>query len=81
MSGLVGGGDNGAAKAARQQLELQKAETEKLRAQAEQEKRDLAEQMAGKRMARGRGGNRLLLAETRLNPEAGIDGEETLGAM
>jgi hypothetical protein len=78
MSGLVGGGDNGA-KAARQQLELQKAETEKLRAQAEQEKRDLAEQMAGKRMARGRGGNRLLLAEERLNPEAGIE-EETLGA-
>lgn len=80
MSSVLGGGDNGASKAARQQLELQKAETEKLRAQAEQEKRDLAEQMAGKRMARARGGNRLLLAESRLNPEAGIDGEETLGA-
>jgi hypothetical protein len=30
-------------------------------------------------MARARGGNRLLLAESRLNPEAGMD-EETLGA-
>jgi hypothetical protein len=35
--------------------------------------------MAAKRMARGRGGNRLLLAEERLNPEAGVD-EQTLGA-
>lgn len=77
MTSLVGGGDNSAAKAAQAQIEMQKQETEKLRTQAEQEKRDLAEQMAGKRMARARGGNRLLLAESRLNPEAGID--ETLG--
>jgi microcystin degradation protein MlrC len=78
MSGLVGGADSGA-KEARAQLAMQQAETERLRSQAEQEKRDLSEQMASKRMARARGGNRLLLAESRLNPEAGVD-EETLGA-
>jgi sRNA-binding protein len=77
MGGLVGGGDSGS-KAARAQLEQSKAETERMRQQAEQEKRDLAEQMAGKRMARARGGNRMLLSESRLNPEEGID--ETLGA-
>jgi dipeptidase len=80
MGGIVGGGgDKGATKAAQAQLEAQRQETERLRAQAEQEKRDLAEQMASKRMARARGGSRLLLSESRLNPEAGID--ETLGAV
>jgi sRNA-binding protein len=80
MGGLVGGGggDKGASRAAAAQLEQAKAETERMRQQAEQEKRDLAEQMAGKRMARARGGNRMLLSESRLNPEEGID--ETLGA-
>lgn len=78
MSGIVGGGDGGA-KAARAQLEQAKAETERMRKQAEEEKRDLAEQMAGKRMARARGGNRMLLSESRLNPEEGV--EETLGAI
>ena len=79
MGGLVGGqkADTSAIKA---QMAQQQAETEKLRQQAEEEKRNLAEQMASKRMARARGGNRLLLAESRLTPEAGIDGEETLGA-
>ena len=80
MGGLVGGSrDDSAAKAARQQLEQQRQETERLRQQAEQERRDLAEQQAGKRMARAKGGGRLLLAEQRLNPETGVD-EETLGA-
>ena len=77
MGGLVGGqkADTSAIKA---QMAQQQAETEKLRQQAEQEKRDLAEQQAAKRMARARGGSRLLLAESRLNPETGVD--ETLGA-
>lgn len=80
MSKFIGGGGaESGAKEARAQLEMQKAETERLRTQAEQEKRDLSEQMAAKRMARARGGNRLLLAESRLNPEAGVE-EETLGA-
>lgn len=78
MGGIVGGGgDKGAARAAQAQLEASKAETERMRMQAEQEKRDLAEQVAAKRMARSRGGNRLLLSESRLNPEQGVD--ETLG--
>lgn len=80
MGGLVGAKDSGA-DAARAQLAMQQKETERLRAQAEQEKRDLAEQMASKRLARARGGGRLLLSESRLNPETGIEGEETLGAM
>jgi septal ring factor EnvC (AmiA/AmiB activator) len=77
MGGLVGGqkADTSAIKA---QMAQQQAETEKLRTQAEQEKRDLAEQMAAKRMARAKGGSRLLLADERLNPEGGVD--ETLGA-
>ena len=80
MTSLVGGGgDKGAAKAAQAQLESQRVEAQRMRDQAEQERRDLAEQQASKRMARARGGNRLLLAEERLNPEAGIE-EQTLGA-
>jgi hypothetical protein len=79
MSSVLGGGAESGAKEARAQLAVQQAETERLRSQAEQEKRDLSEQMASKRMARARGGNRLLLAESRLNPEAGVE-EETLGA-
>lgn len=78
MGGLVGG-QKADTKAVEAQMAQQRAETEKLRQQAEEEKRSLAEQAAAKRMARGRGGNRLLLAEERLNPEAGID-EQTLGA-
>lgn len=78
MGGLVGAKDSGA-KQARQQLAMQQAETERLRAQAEQEKRDLAEQMASKRLSRARGGGRLLLSESRLNPETGLE-EETLGS-
>jgi septal ring factor EnvC (AmiA/AmiB activator) len=77
MGGLVGA-QKADTSAIRQQMAQQQAETEKLRQQAEQEKRDLAEQMAAKKMSRARGGNRLLLAESRLNPEEGVD--ETLGA-
>lgn len=78
MGGLVGGAPKADTSAMKAQLEQQRQETERLRAQAEQEKRDLAEQQASKRMARARGGSRLLLAESRLNPETGVD--ETLGA-
>ena len=78
MSGLVGG-QKADTKAVEAQMAQQRAETEKLRQQAEEEKRSLAEQAAANRMSRSRGGNRLLLAEERLSPEAGID-EQTLGA-
>lgn len=80
MGGLVGGGgDNGAAEAARAQLAQQQAETERLRAQTEAEKRDMAAQLASKRMARARGGARLLLSEQRANPEEGLGTTTTLG--
>lgn len=75
MLGL--GGDDSAMKAAQQQLEMQKQESEKMRLQAEQERRDMAEQLSSKQSARRTGGSRLLLSEARLNPETGV--EETLG--
>ena len=79
MGGVFGGGkpDTSAAEA---QLAQQRAETERMRKQAEEEKRDLQEQMAAKRRATGRGGKRMLLSDTRLNPEVGLDEEQnTLG--
>lgn len=78
MSGIIGGGDSGA-KQARAQLAQAQADTERMRKQAEDEKRELSEEMAGKRRARATGGSRMLLSESRLNPEEGVD--ETLGAM
>lgn len=76
MGGLLGGSkpDTSAAEA---QIRAQQAETERLRAQAEQDKVKLATDLAAKRTARQRGGARALLAEERLNPETGVD---TLGA-
>jgi len=79
MGGAFGGGkpDTSAAEA---QLAAQRAETERMRQQAQDEKRDLQEQMAAKRRATGRGGKRMLLSDTRLNPEVGLDEEQnTLG--
>jgi hypothetical protein len=64
---------------AREQFQLQTAEQERLRLQTEEEKRTLQEEMAAKKQARTRGGQRLLLSEARLNPEMGLD-EESLGA-
>lgn len=79
MSKLLGlGQDDSAMKAANQQLEIQRQEAEKMRLQTEQERRDMAEQIAAKQASRRTGGSRLLLSEARLNPETGV--EETLGA-
>jgi len=77
MGSLVGG-QKADTSAARAQMEQQRIENDKLREQAQAEKRDMAQQEAARKMARTRGGNRMLLAENRLNPEAGVD--ETLGA-
>jgi hypothetical protein len=76
MGGLLGGSkpDTSAAEA---QIRAQQAETERLRAQAEQDKVKLAADMASKRRAQQRGGSRALLSEERLNPETGV---ETLGS-
>jgi hypothetical protein len=77
MGGLIGG-QKADTSAARAQMEQQRIETEKLRAQAETEKRDLAAQEAGRKMSRIRGGSRMLLSEDRLSPESGVD--ELLGS-
>ena len=60
------------------QINEQRAENARLKEQADQEKRDLAEQAASRVAARRRGGSHMLLADTRLNPETGV--EQTLGA-
>lgn len=75
MGGLFGGSPDtsGAERAAAET----KAENEKIRAQAEEEKRQLAEQNAARAKARLRGGSRMLLSDTRLTPETGI---QTLGS-
>lgn len=75
MGGAFGGGkpDTSAAEA---QLAAQRAETERMRKQSEEEKRDLQEQMASKRRASQRGGKRMLLSDTRLNPEVGLEDEQ-----
>lgn len=79
MGGLIGGGDGGAG-AARQQLAMQQAETERLRKQEMETRRDLGEELASKRLARARGGARMLLSEARTNPEEGLSSQTTLGA-
>lgn len=71
IKAFTGGGSDDGAKA---QLRAQQAETERLRKQAEQEKRDLAEQSAARLKARQRGGARMLLSGS----EEGI-GSDTLG--
>lgn len=60
------------------QINAQREENARLKEQAEQEKRDLAEQAASRVAARRRGGSRMLLADTRLSPEMGV--EQTLGS-
>jgi hypothetical protein len=74
MGGLMGGGQDNSAMYA--QIEAQKQETERLRKQAEQDKQQLAADMASKRKARQRNAS-ALLSPDRLNPEEGID---TLGS-
>jgi hypothetical protein len=80
MGGAFGGGKPDTS-AAEESLRLQRAETARAKAAAEEEKRGLEEQLAGKRRARLRGGKRMLLSESRLIPEMGIEEEEQkLGA-
>jgi hypothetical protein len=74
MGGLFGGKPD--TSAAERQIAIQQEETNRLRAQAEQDKVKLAADMSSSRRARQRGGARALLAEERLNPETGV---ETLG--
>jgi hypothetical protein len=80
MGGLIGGGGDGGAAAAQQQLAMQQAETARLRQQESDTRRDLGEELASKRLARARGGARMLLSEARTNPEEGLSSQTTLGA-
>lgn len=58
-------------------IEEQRKENERLKVQAEEERRELGEQAASRRQARQRGGSRMLLSSARLLPEQGI---QTLGS-
>jgi len=60
------------------QIAEQRAENARLKDQAEQERRDLAEQASARVTSRKRGGSRMLLSDTRLTPEVGV--EQTLGS-
>lgn len=63
-----------------EQIKMQQAETERMRTEAEQERRTMEEQMAAKKKAAMRGGKRSLLSEARFMPELGVtDEEQTLG--
>lgn len=79
MGGFGGGKPD--TSAAEESLRLQREETARARAAAEEEKRNLAEQMSASKRARLRGGKRMLLSESRLSPEMGLDEEDQkLGA-
>lgn len=80
MGGAFGGGKPDTS-AAEESLRMQREATEKARVSAEEEKRGLAEQMSAQKRARLRGGKRMLLSESRLTPETGLEEEEkkTLG--
>ena len=75
MSALLGG--KGAQRAAQAQMDQQRADNERLRKSAMDDRRELGEQDAGRRRARLFGGKRMLLSDARLDPERGVD---TLGA-
>jgi hypothetical protein len=74
MGGLFSKPDNSAAY---RQIEEQRKENERLKMQAESEQKDLAAQQAARTRSRTRGGSRMLLSDTRLTPETGV---ETLGS-
>lgn len=69
-----GGGDGGAAERA---MAEQRAETARLRAQTEAEKRDMLEKQQAGLKARQRGGARALLSTERVDGEEGL--KDTLG--
>ena len=72
------GGAKAAMEATQRQLDEQKAETERMRVQNEEQRREEAEKLASRRSARLRGGARQLLSEARLTPETGL--QQTLGS-
>lgn len=73
MGGLFKKPDN---RAAEQQIQMQREENARARAEADVERREIMEQQTARRRARQRGGSRMLLSSVRVAPEMGI---ETLG--
>lgn len=73
MSGLFGTPDTSAQE---RQLEEMRKQNDVEKKRIEEETRTKQEELASQRYARLRGGKRMLLAESRLNPETGVD---TLG--
>ena len=71
MGDLLGGGSPDTSG-----MDAQIAENNRLKAQAQDQQRKLAEEDAAARRARMSGGSRSLLSSSRLNPEGGV---ETLG--
>jgi hypothetical protein len=69
MGGLFKKPDTGPAN---RQIEEQRAETERIRQQTEEERRSLSEKSESSRRARLRGGSRMLLSGARVAPEEGI---------
>lgn len=76
MGGLFGGAKGPDTSV---QIREQQAENARLKQQADDERRELAEQAASRAASRRRGGSRMLLADTRLNPEQGV--QQTLGTQ
>jgi hypothetical protein len=74
MSGMFSKPDTSAQERA---IAETKKENERLKLQAEEERRELAEQATAKRRSRLTGGSRMLLSSARLNAEQGI---QTLGS-
>lgn len=71
MGGILGGGGGGggnsaAIKQQEKDLEMQRKENERLKAEAEAERRELGEQAAAKSKARRKGGFRMLLSQARM---------------
>jgi hypothetical protein len=73
MSGMFSKPDTSAQERA---IEETRKENARLKLQAEEERRELAEQATAKRRSRLAGGSRMLLSSARLNAEQGI---QTLG--
>jgi len=80
---MFGGAPKPDTSQATESLRLQREQTAELKKQAEEDKRTAGEDYAAKRKSLARGGKRSLLADNRLNPETGIDDDDsmpTLGA-
>jgi len=84
MGGILGGGGGGggnsaAIKQQEKDLEMQRKENERLKAEAEAERRELGEQAAAKSKARRKGGFRMLLSQARMGAAKDEGMQQKLG--